>query len=145
MSLILIIEMFNNVFEFQIKFKYFCANIVRRFTKLMIELKDISGAILLTTLPNEGCKRKFTLMKEDYITLSSPWRVLYSSNLVHTWSATSVCSRCVTCRSRYSTPITQATTMSCSLTPTTGNGKTKSLNIPPKCRAGSVLEAHRFT
>ena len=35
----------------------------------MIELKDISGAILLTTLPNEGCKRKFTLMKEDYITL----------------------------------------------------------------------------
>ena len=34
-----------------------------------IELKDISGAILLTTLINEGCKRKFTLMEEDYITL----------------------------------------------------------------------------
>ena len=34
-----------------------------------IDIKDISGAILLTTLPNEGCKRKFTLMKEDYITL----------------------------------------------------------------------------
>lgn len=35
----------------------------------MIELKDISGKILLSTLPNEGCKRKFTLMKEDYILL----------------------------------------------------------------------------
>lgn len=34
-----------------------------------IDIKDISGAILLTTLPNESCKRKFTLMKEDYITL----------------------------------------------------------------------------
>ena len=34
-----------------------------------IDIKDISGAILLTTLPNEGCKRKFTLMKEDYICL----------------------------------------------------------------------------
>ena len=34
-----------------------------------IDIKDISGAILLTTLINEGCKRKFTLMKEDYITL----------------------------------------------------------------------------
>ena len=34
-----------------------------------IDIKDISGAILLTTLPNEGCKRKSTLMKEDYITL----------------------------------------------------------------------------
>ena len=29
-----------------------------------IDIKDISGAILLTTLINEGCKRKFTLMKE---------------------------------------------------------------------------------
>lgn len=34
-----------------------------------IDIKDISGAILITTLINEGCKRKFTLMKEDYITL----------------------------------------------------------------------------
>ena len=34
-----------------------------------IHIKDISGAILLITLINEGCKRKFTLMKEDYITL----------------------------------------------------------------------------
>ncbi len=34
-----------------------------------IDIKDISGAILLTTLLNEGCKRKFTLMKEDYIML----------------------------------------------------------------------------
>ena len=34
-----------------------------------IDIKDISGAILLTTLINEGCKRKFTLMKEDYIIL----------------------------------------------------------------------------
>lgn len=34
-----------------------------------IDIKDISGAILLTTLINEGCKRKFTLMKEDYIML----------------------------------------------------------------------------
>lgn len=34
-----------------------------------IDIKDISGAILLTTLTNEGCKRKFTLMKEDYIML----------------------------------------------------------------------------
>ena len=34
-----------------------------------INIKDISGAILLTTLINEGCKRKFTLMKEDYIML----------------------------------------------------------------------------
>lgn len=35
----------------------------------MIYIKDISGTILLSTLPEEGCKRKFTLMKEDYITL----------------------------------------------------------------------------
>lgn len=34
-----------------------------------IHIKDISGAILLTTPVNEGCKRKFTLMKEDYIML----------------------------------------------------------------------------
>ena len=34
-----------------------------------IDIKDIAGAILLTTLINEGCKRKFTLMKEDYIML----------------------------------------------------------------------------
>lgn len=34
-----------------------------------IDIKDISGAIQLTTLLNEGCKRKFTLMKEDYIML----------------------------------------------------------------------------
>lgn len=34
-----------------------------------IDTKDISGAIQLTTLINEGCKRKFTLMKEDYIML----------------------------------------------------------------------------
>lgn len=34
-----------------------------------IDIKDIPGNTLLTTLPNEGCKRKFTLMKEDYITL----------------------------------------------------------------------------
>lgn len=34
-----------------------------------IDIKDISGNTLLSTLPDEGCKRKFTLMKEDYITL----------------------------------------------------------------------------
>lgn len=34
-----------------------------------IDIKDISGATQLTTLINEGCKRKFTLMKEDYIML----------------------------------------------------------------------------
>ena len=34
-----------------------------------IDIKDISGAILLTTPVNEGCKRKFTLMKEDHIIL----------------------------------------------------------------------------
>ena len=34
-----------------------------------IDIKDIPGAIRLTTLINEGCKRKFTLMKEDYIML----------------------------------------------------------------------------
>ena len=34
-----------------------------------IDIKDISSAIQLTTLINEGCKRKFTLMKEDYIML----------------------------------------------------------------------------
>ena len=34
-----------------------------------VDIKDISGNILLTTKINDGCKRKFTLMKEDYITL----------------------------------------------------------------------------
>ena len=34
-----------------------------------LDIKDISGAILLTTPVNEGCKRKFTLMKEDHIIL----------------------------------------------------------------------------
>lgn len=35
----------------------------------MIDIKDISGNILLSTPINEGSKRKYTLMKEDYITL----------------------------------------------------------------------------
>lgn len=35
----------------------------------MVDIKDISGNILLSTPINEGCKRKFTLMKEDFITL----------------------------------------------------------------------------
>lgn len=35
----------------------------------MIDIKNISGAILLSTTPNEGCKRKLTLQKEDYILL----------------------------------------------------------------------------
>lgn len=35
----------------------------------MIDIKDISGNVLLVTTPNEGCKRKFTLKKEDYILL----------------------------------------------------------------------------
>lgn len=34
-----------------------------------ISIKDISGNILLSTPINEGCIRKFTLMKEDYILL----------------------------------------------------------------------------
>ena len=34
-----------------------------------VDIKDISGNILLTTKIYDGCKRKFTLMKEDYITL----------------------------------------------------------------------------
>lgn len=34
-----------------------------------VDIKDISGNILLTTIIDEGCKRKFTLQKEDYITL----------------------------------------------------------------------------
>lgn len=35
----------------------------------MIDIKDISGNSILSTPINEGCKRKFTLMKEDYILL----------------------------------------------------------------------------
>lgn len=35
----------------------------------MIDIKDISGNIILSTPINEGCRRKFTLMKEDYILL----------------------------------------------------------------------------
>ncbi|MBP1615806.1 MAG: hypothetical protein H6Q13_3254, partial [Bacteroidetes bacterium] len=35
----------------------------------MIDIKDISGNIRFSTSINEGSKRKFTLMKEDYITL----------------------------------------------------------------------------
>lgn len=35
----------------------------------MIDIKNTSGTTLLSATPNEGCKRKFTLMKEDYITL----------------------------------------------------------------------------
>jgi hypothetical protein len=35
----------------------------------MIDIKDISGTILFSTPINEGSKRKFTLMKESYITL----------------------------------------------------------------------------
>lgn len=36
----------------------------------MIDIKDISGSIRFSTRINEGSKRKFLLMKEDYITLS---------------------------------------------------------------------------
>lgn len=36
----------------------------------LIDIKDISGNILLTTKIDEGCKRKFTLQKEDYILLN---------------------------------------------------------------------------
>lgn len=35
----------------------------------MINIKDISGQIRFSTLPGNGSKRKFELMKEDYITL----------------------------------------------------------------------------
>ena len=35
----------------------------------LIDIKDISGTLLLTTIINEGSKRKFMLMKEDYIML----------------------------------------------------------------------------
>lgn len=35
----------------------------------MVDIKDISGNILFSTPINEGCKRKFTLQKEDYIIL----------------------------------------------------------------------------
>ncbi|MCE8568977.1 hypothetical protein K0F19_20385, partial [Bacteroides fragilis] len=34
-----------------------------------LDIKDISGNTLIATLPDEGCKRKFMFMKEDYITL----------------------------------------------------------------------------
>ena len=47
-----------------------------------IDIKDISGAILLTTLINEGCKRKFTLMKEDYIMLKFS---LENPHIFQTW------------------------------------------------------------
>ena len=36
---------------------------------MIVDIKDISGNVLLVTTPNEGCKRKFTLKKEDYILL----------------------------------------------------------------------------
>jgi len=36
---------------------------------MIIDIKDISGNVLLVTTPNGGCKRKFTLQKEDYILL----------------------------------------------------------------------------
>lgn len=36
---------------------------------MIVDIKDISGNILLSTTPNGGCKRKFTLKKEDYILL----------------------------------------------------------------------------
>ena len=35
----------------------------------MIDIKDISGNIRFSTPINQGSKRKFLLMKEDYITL----------------------------------------------------------------------------
>lgn len=35
----------------------------------MLNIRDISGNILLSTPVNEGCKRKFTLMREDYINI----------------------------------------------------------------------------
>lgn len=36
---------------------------------MIVDIKNISSAILLSTTPNEGCKRKLTLQKEDYILL----------------------------------------------------------------------------
>ena len=36
---------------------------------MIVDIKDISGNVLLVTTPNGGCKRKFTLKKEDYILL----------------------------------------------------------------------------
>ena len=35
----------------------------------MIDIKDISGNIRFSTPINQGSKRKFLLMKEDYITI----------------------------------------------------------------------------
>lgn len=35
----------------------------------MVDIKDIQGNIILSTPINEGSKRKFTLQKEDYVTL----------------------------------------------------------------------------
>lgn len=39
---------------------------------MIVDIKDISGNVLLVTTPNGGCKRKFTLQKEDYILLKFP-------------------------------------------------------------------------
>lgn len=36
---------------------------------MIVDIKEISGNIRFSTPINEGCKRKFMLMKEDYITL----------------------------------------------------------------------------
>ena len=34
-----------------------------------VDIKDISGSIRFSTIVNEGSKRKFLLMKEDYVTV----------------------------------------------------------------------------
>lgn len=35
----------------------------------MINIRNIKGEVILSTPINEGCKRRYELMKEDYITL----------------------------------------------------------------------------
>lgn len=38
-----------------------------------VDIKDISGSIRFSTIVNEGSKRKFLLMKEDYVTVKFNW------------------------------------------------------------------------
>ena len=37
---------------------------------MIVDIKDISGHTRFSTIVNKGSKRKFTLMKEDYISLN---------------------------------------------------------------------------
>ena len=106
----------------------------------LVDIKDISGNIRFSTPINEGSKRHFLLMQEDYVTLkfslASPIYFKlgdYIDNELGIFEVVNL-------------PTIQPqvhTTMSFGLMPTTGNGRTRNFSThlkQPAVRLGGISQ-----